>query len=121
MLQQPLFKIYSTKILVFLLMIPIRSVIYIITAQNIRLVHRSLFKSLYFITIALYIHHVWVHFITMKLSGDIKENPGPPSKACNSFSICHCNLNSIPGHNFIKLSLLCAYISVNKFDTICFS
>ena len=107
--------------LVFLLMIAIRFVIYIITAENVRLVHRSLFKSLYFITVALYIHHAWVHFITIKLSGDIEENQGPQSKSCNSLFICHWNLNSIPAHNFIKLSLLRAYISINKFDIICLS
>ena len=33
-------------------------------------------------------------------------------------SICHWNLNSIPAHNFIELSLLRAYFSVNKFDFI---
>ena len=36
-------------------------------------------------------------------------------------SICHWNLNSIPAHNFIKSSLLRAYISINKFDIICLS
>ena len=30
-------------------------------------------------------------------------------------------LNSISAHNFIKLSLLRAYISINKIDIICFS
>ena len=44
--------------LVFLLLMAIRLVICIITAQNVRLVRRSFFKSLYFITIALYIYHV---------------------------------------------------------------
>ena len=73
LLQQSLSKIYSTKILVFLLMIAIRFVIYIITAQNVRLVHRSIFKSLYFITVALYIHHVWVYFITTKLTAILKK------------------------------------------------
>ena len=102
-------------------MIAIRFVTYIITAQNIRLVHRSLFKSLYFITVALYIHHVWVYFITIKLSSDIEENPGPQSKPCNSLYICHWNLNSISAHNFIKLSLLHAHISIKKFDIICLS
>ena len=28
-------------------------------------------------------------------------------------------LDSIPAHNFIKLPLFCAYISVNKSDIIC--
>ena len=121
LIQQPLSKICTTKRLVFLLMITIRFVIYIITAQNVRLVHQSPFKSLYFITVAFYIHHVWVYFITIKLSGDIEENQGPRSKPCNILSIWHWNLNSIPAHNFIKLSLLCGYISVNKFNIICLS
>ena len=59
--------------------------------------------------------------MTIKLSGDIKENPGLQPKSCDSLSICHWNLNSIPAHNFIKLSLLHAYISVNKLDIICLS
>ena len=121
LIQQPLSKICTTKRLVFLLMITIRFVIYIITAQNVRLVHRFLFKSLYFITVALYIHHVCFYFIIIKLSGDIEENSGTQSKPCNSLSICHWNLNSIPAHNFIKLCLLRAYISINKFDIICLS
>ena len=58
LLQQPLSKTYSTKILVSLLIIAIRFVICSITAQNVRLDHRSLFKGVYFVTIALYIHHV---------------------------------------------------------------
>ena len=121
LLQQHLSKIYSTKISVPLLMIAIRFVTYIITAQNVRLIHRSLFKSLYFISVALYIHHVWVYFITITLSDDIEKNPGPQHKPCNSLSICHWNLNSIPAHNFLKLSPLCAHISVNKFDILCLS
>ena len=84
-------------------------------------VNQSLCKSLYFITIAFQINHVWVYFITIKLSADIEENRGPQSKSCNSLSICHWNINSILAHNSIKLSLLRAYISVNKFNIICLS
>ena len=36
-------------------------------------------------------------------------------------SICQRNLNSICAHNFIKLSPLRAYISINKIDIICLS
>ena len=50
LLQQPLSDIYSTKILVFVLLIASRFVIYIITVQNVRLAQGSLFKSLYLIT-----------------------------------------------------------------------
>ena len=49
---------------------------------------------------------IWVYLIPIKLSRDIEENPGPRSKPCGSLSIYHWNLNIIPAHNFIKLSLL---------------
>ena len=71
LLQQPLSKIDSTKILVFLLTTAVRFVIYIITVQNVRLVYRSLFRSFYFITIAFYICHVWVCFIYVSKSAAI--------------------------------------------------
>ena len=57
----------------------------------------------------------------MNHSGDIEKNPGPKTKSCQSFSICHWNLNSISAHNFSKLSLLQAYNAVHKYDIICLS
>ena len=42
-------------------------------------------------------------------------------KSCQSFSICHWNLNSISAHNFTKLSLLQAYNSVHNYDITCLS
>ena len=59
-----------------------------------------------------------MYIITIKLSGDTEENLGPQSKSCNNLSVCLWNLNSIAAHSFIKLSLLCAYISINKYDII---
>ena len=39
-----------------------------------------------------------------------------------SFSVCYWNLNSsISAHNYIKISLLRAYISTHKWDVICIS
>ena len=38
-----------------------------------------------------------------------------------TLSKCHWNLNSICAHNFAKLSLLRAYVSIHKFDIICLS
>ena len=55
------------------------------------------------------------------LSGDVEINPGPKRKATQTLSICHWNLNSICAHNFAKLSLLRAYVSIHKFDIICLS
>ena len=37
------------------------------------------------------------------------------------FPICHWNLNRVSAHTFIKVFLLSAYISVHKFNIICFS
>ena len=48
-------------------------------------------------------------------------NPGPKPIAGQSFSICHWNLNSISAHNFIKISLLTAYVLVHDFDITCLS
>ena len=68
-----------------------------------------------------YIHYVWSCSLAIKLSGNIKKNPGSKANFCDCLSICHWNLNSISAHNFIKLSGLLAYISVNKIDIICLS
>ena len=46
---------------------------------------------------------------------------GPKANSCDCLSICHWNLSSICAHNFIKLSLPRAYISINKIDFICLS
>ena len=46
------------------------------------------------------------------LSGDAELNPGRKYKATQTLSICHWNLNSICAHNFAKLSLLRAYVTI---------
>ena len=69
-----------------------------------------------------YIHYVWLYSLAIKLRFDIEENPGPKANnSCDCLSICHWKLNSICAHNFIKLSLLRTYISINKIDIICLS
>ena len=35
--------------------------------------------------------------------------------------MCHWNLNSTSAHNFIKISLLCAYVSTHNFHILCLS
>ena len=57
----------------------------------------------------------------MKLCGDVEENLGPKPSSNQIFSICHWNLNSISAHNYIKLSLLRAYLSTHRFCVICLS
>ena len=43
-------------------------------------------------------------------------NPGPRPNPCQSFSVCHWNLNSLTAHNYQKASLLRAYVATEKFD-----
>ena len=61
----------------------------------------------------------WVYILLITLSGDVELNQGPKRNAAQTFSISPWNLNSIRAHNFAKLSLLRAHVSVHKFDIIC--
>ena len=74
------------------------------------------FRISYICILLAFIHHIWLYLIFNR-SGILKKvlNPG---LILISFSICHWNLNSIPVHNFLKLSLLRAHITVRKFDVI---
>ena len=62
---------------------------------------------------------LWYFSRLLELSGDIEFNPGPKPDSSQSFSICHWNLNSILAHNYSKISLLTAHISIHDFDIIC--
>ena len=64
---------------------------------------------------------MWLYSLADKRSGDTEDNPGLKPNSYECLSICLSNLNSISAHNYIKLSLLCAYISINKIDIICLS
>ena len=70
--------------------------------------------------LVIFTHYIWVYSIGIKMSVDVEMNPGPKLSSCK-FSICHWNLNSISAHNFIKLFLLRAYISIQNFDILCLS
>ena len=64
---------------------------------------------------------VWLWSCLIILSSDVEVNPGPKNRVSECLSICHWNLNSISAHDYSKLFLLKAYISVHKFDIICLS
>ena len=51
----------------------------------------------------------------MHLSGDIEKNPGLKKDFSQTFSIGHWNLNNLVAHNFTKLALVKAYLSVESF------
>ena len=78
-------------------------------------------EILYLSMIGINFHHIWLSLTIIRLSGDIEENPGPKRNSNQSFSICHWNLNSITAHNYLKVSLLRAYISLHNFDVVCIS
>ena len=64
---------------------------------------------------------LWLCSCLIILSGDVEVNLGPKNSASECLSICHWNLNSILAHDYSKLCLLKAYISVHKYDIICLS
>ena len=65
--------------------------------------------------------HVWLCLIRTKRSEGVEQNPGPKPSSCQSFFNHHCNLNNIFACNFIKLSMLRAYIAIQKFDVVSLS
>ena len=53
------------------------------------------------------------------LSGDIETNPGPEKSSAIKF--CHCNLNGLAAHEFVKVPLIKAFITLCNFDIVCLS
>ena len=120
-LQKNLLITHLIQTVIILIVLAVRYVISLSSAQNIRFLRCSLSYSFYFINAVSYIHHMCLYSLAIKCSGDIEENPGPKPNSCEYLSIWHWNLNSISAHNFIKLFLLRAYICNNKIDIICLS
>ena len=63
-----------------------------------------------------YLHHIWLFLRLLHISGDIEKNAVPLKDFSQTFSIGHWNLNSLAAHNFTKVALLKAYLSVQRFD-----
>ena len=74
---------------------------------------------LYWNILSSFMLNIWYCKCLLWLSGDIELNPAPKPNSCKSFSVCHWKLNSITSHNFIKVLLLTAYNSIQKFDIVC--
>ena len=103
------------------LSIPIRWSFVNLVQFRSRFINFSVVRSFYFSVLLTFVYHILLYLIISNRSGDIEKNPEPKANSCQSFSICHWNLNSISMHNFLKLSLLQAYITVHEFDVICLS
>ena len=52
-------------------------------------------------------------------SGDIEMNPGP--RKSSPIKFCHCKLNGLAAHDFIKVPLIEAFVSTHNFDILCLS
>ena len=87
--------------------------------DNVSKTNRQFLVSTLFSSTILAIPFVFFFSLLVSLSGDIEVNSGPNSKPNEALSICYWNLNSISAHNFAKLHLLKAHVTVHKFDMIC--
>ena len=88
---------------------------------KVNIINICLGRIVYWNILSSFMLNIWFCKCSLRLSGDIELNAGPKPNSCKSFSICHWNLNSSISHNFNKVSLLTAYNSIHKFDTICLS
>ena len=61
---------HPLKKVIFLIVLSVRNAISLSSVKNIRLLRRSLFHSLYFISVLSYIHYVWLYFLAIKLSAN---------------------------------------------------
>ena len=80
--------------------------------KNIKNISSVVSRGLYTLMSATCICNIGICSILIILSSDIENNPGPKPSSCDKLSLCYWNLNSISAHNFMKLSLLLAYISM---------
>ena len=81
-LQKIILIIHLIQTVTILIVLPVRYVISLSSAQNIPFLRRSLFYSFHFINAVSHIHHMWLYSLAIKCSGDIEENPGPKPNSC---------------------------------------
>ena len=55
------------------------------------------------------------------MSNDNEVNQSTKLDSSQNFTICNRNLNSIAAHNFLKINLLKAYLTIYKTDIVCLS
>ena len=83
--------------------------------------HKFTLTALSFLFFTFSVYHSWLFIGLIKISSDVEENPGPKRYSAQYLTICHWNPNSIAAHNFFKVALLKAYLSVHEMDIICLS
>ena len=65
--------------------------------------------------------YILVFINLILLCVDIEENLGPKTKLNDNLSVCYWNVNSIPSHNFQKITVPESFVAMHKFDIICIS
>ena len=103
-LQKNILITHLIQTVIILIVLTVRYVISLSSAQNIRFLRRPLFYSFYFINVVSYIHHMWLYSLAIKCSGDIEENPGPKPNSCEYLSSLHTTLSNC--FFFVLTSLL---------------
>ena len=81
-------------------------------------ISRKLYISIFLLFNILLGVLVWLCSCLIILRGDVEVNSGPKNSVSECLSIYHWNLNSISAHDYSKLFLLKASISVHKLDII---
>ena len=77
--------------------------------------------SVLILILKMFIQFVWSHGLLITLSDDIGTNPRPKPNPSHNFSVFHWNVNSLIAYNYLKGSLLRAYIVIKKFEVLCLS
>ena len=109
------FKLSLFMLIVFYLLVVFlnSSFIFIFKGASESITKTNLTLHDYMLTIRYFKH------LLLLLSGDTKINPGP--KRSSNIRFCHWNLNGLVAHDFIKVTLVEAFITSNKFDLVCLS
>ena len=90
-----------------------------IARQNMLMVHinKEFLVSCFYLFLSGSYYHIWLFPRLMHHSSDIEKNPGSKKYFSQTFSIGHYNLNCLVAHNFTKVALLKAYLSVKINET----
>ena len=77
--------------------------------NKVKKIQFSLSRALHSVTVMLLIHHIWLHGLMIKISGNAELNPRPNQKQHENLLNYHWNLNIISDHIFQKLELFQGY------------
>ena len=83
-----------------------------------RILHLFIYVIIYLFIFIRYVYHVLVYNLLFTHIGDIEQNLGPKSNSCEFLSICPWSLFNLTLRSHIKIALLGAYTSLNRFDVL---